>query len=70
VWFESPQRIHAALADLEAVDAQRRCFVLREYTKMHEQQLVTNYGEAGQGSILRPGLCLPSEPMITGDPHP
>ncbi|MBV9278336.1 MAG: 16S rRNA (cytidine(1402)-2'-O)-methyltransferase [Candidatus Eremiobacteraeota bacterium] len=39
VWFESPNRIRAALADLEAVDSSRRCFLLREYTKLHEQQI-------------------------------
>ena len=39
VWYESPQRIIAALADVHAVDADRRVFVLREYTKLHEQQV-------------------------------
>ncbi|MBV9971997.1 MAG: 16S rRNA (cytidine(1402)-2'-O)-methyltransferase [Candidatus Eremiobacteraeota bacterium] len=45
VWFESPQRIRAALRDLEAVDARRRCFILREYTKLHEQQIAGTAGE-------------------------
>ena len=40
VWFESPQRILATLHDLESVAPQRRCFVLREYTKLHEQQIL------------------------------
>ncbi len=40
VWFESPQRIIATLADIERVDPQRRIFVLREYTKLHEQQIL------------------------------
>ncbi len=39
VWYESPQRITATLADIERVDPQRRVFVLREYTKMYEQQI-------------------------------
>lgn len=39
VWYESPQRIHAALADLEAIEPAARAFVLREYTKLHEQQI-------------------------------
>jgi 16S rRNA (cytidine1402-2'-O)-methyltransferase len=39
IWYESPQRIRAALADLDALDASARVFVLREYTKLHEQQL-------------------------------
>ncbi len=45
VWFESPQRIRAALRDLDAVDPKRRCFVLREYTKMHEQQIAGTSSE-------------------------
>lgn len=34
-------------------------------TKMHEEPQVPNYGTAGQGTLLRPGLCLAIEPMIT-----
>ncbi len=40
VWYESPQRIRASLADLEAVDAAARVFLLREYTKHYEEQLL------------------------------
>lgn len=40
VWYESPQRIRAALRDLEAVDAGARVFLLREYTKRYEEQLL------------------------------
>jgi 16S rRNA (cytidine1402-2'-O)-methyltransferase len=39
VWYESPHRIGDALADLAAVDPDVRTFVLREFTKLHEQQL-------------------------------
>jgi 16S rRNA (cytidine1402-2'-O)-methyltransferase len=39
VWYESPHRIGDALADLAAVDPGVRTFVLREFTKLHEQQL-------------------------------
>ena len=39
IWYESPQRIRATLADLAAVDSQARVFLLREYTKRFEQQL-------------------------------
>lgn len=53
VWYESPQRIAAALADIEAVDAQRRVFVLREYTKMHEQQILGTAREAAD-ALLQP----------------
>jgi 16S rRNA (cytidine1402-2'-O)-methyltransferase len=40
LWFESPQRIHEALADLAAVAPDSRVFLVREYTKLHEQQLL------------------------------
>lgn len=39
VWYESPQRIHAALADVAAVEPHARVFLLREYTKKFEEQL-------------------------------
>ncbi len=39
VWYESPHRIGDALADLGAVNPGVRTFVLREFTKVHEQQL-------------------------------
>ncbi len=34
-------------------------------TKMHEEPQVPNWGEAGRGIVLRPGLVLAIEPMIT-----
>ena len=34
-------------------------------TKMHEEPQVPNYGQAGQGPVLRSGLCLAIEPMVT-----
>lgn len=34
-------------------------------TKMHEEPQVPNYGTAGEGMELRPGLVLAVEPMIT-----
>jgi 16S rRNA (cytidine1402-2'-O)-methyltransferase len=40
VWYESPKRICSALADLEAIAPNARVFLLREYTKLHEQQLL------------------------------
>jgi 16S rRNA (cytidine1402-2'-O)-methyltransferase len=39
IWYESPQRIRAALADLAAVAPKARVFLVREYTKIHEEQL-------------------------------
>lgn len=40
VWFETPQRIRATLADLEAAAADAEVFLVREYTKLHEQQAI------------------------------
>ena len=40
IWFESPERIRAALADLAAVAADARVFLVREYTKKFEQQIL------------------------------
>lgn len=34
-------------------------------TKMHEEPQVPNFGPKGQGIVLRPGLVLAVEPMIT-----
>jgi 16S rRNA (cytidine1402-2'-O)-methyltransferase len=40
IWYESPQRIRATLADLAAVAPEAQVFVVREYTKRYEQQLL------------------------------
>jgi 16S rRNA (cytidine1402-2'-O)-methyltransferase len=37
IWYESPRRVRAALADLAAVAPDARVFFVREYTKLHEQ---------------------------------
>lgn len=39
IWYESPHRLRAALNDLEAVAPDARVFLVREYTKLHEEQL-------------------------------
>jgi 16S rRNA (cytidine1402-2'-O)-methyltransferase len=39
IWYEAPQRIRASLADLAEVAPQAHVFVVREYTKLHEQQI-------------------------------
>ncbi|HEX3670079.1 MAG TPA: 16S rRNA (cytidine(1402)-2'-O)-methyltransferase [Candidatus Cybelea sp.] len=39
IWYESPQRIRATLTDLAAVAPDAKLFLVREYTKRHEQQL-------------------------------
>ncbi|MEO9171113.1 MAG: type I methionyl aminopeptidase [Candidatus Baltobacteraceae bacterium] len=38
-------------------------------TQMHEEPQVPNYGTAGAGIVLRPGLVLAIEPMITEGGH-
>jgi 16S rRNA (cytidine1402-2'-O)-methyltransferase len=38
VWYEAPHRIRASLADLAAVAPERRVFLVRELSKLHEQQ--------------------------------
>ncbi len=45
VWYESPHRVRAALADLEAVAPERRVFLVRELSKLHEQQLAGTAAE-------------------------
>lgn len=40
IWYESPQRIAAALADIAYADSHARVFLVREYTKCFEQQIV------------------------------
>lgn len=40
VWYEAPHRIREALADLAAVAPERRVFLVRELSKMYEQQIL------------------------------
>lgn len=40
IWYESPQRIRAALADLAAVAPDCAVFLVREYTKKFEEQIL------------------------------
>ncbi|HZZ65686.1 MAG TPA: 16S rRNA (cytidine(1402)-2'-O)-methyltransferase [Candidatus Baltobacteraceae bacterium] len=39
IWYESPHRVRAALADIAQVDADARVFLLREYTKHFEEHI-------------------------------
>ena len=39
LWYESPRRIRSTLEDLAAVAPDARIFLVREYTKLHEQQV-------------------------------
>ncbi|MDQ6933401.1 MAG: 16S rRNA (cytidine(1402)-2'-O)-methyltransferase [Candidatus Eremiobacteraeota bacterium] len=49
IWYESPQRITAALMDLGSVAPAARVFLLREFTKIHEQQLLGVPAQVLQG---------------------
>ena len=40
IWYESPRRIRSTLADLAAVAPEAQVFIVREYTKLHEQHLL------------------------------
>ncbi len=39
IWYESPRRIRATLEALDEMAADAELFVVREYTKLHEQHL-------------------------------
>ena len=51
------------------------CGVVRDFTghgigsRLHEDPMIPNYGEAGHGPILRKGMTLAIEPMITAGKH-
>ncbi len=73
-------RAGARLGDVSAaiqVYAESRGFnVVREYTghgigrDMHEEPLVPNFGMAGRGTLLKKGMTMALEPMVTiGDWH-
>jgi 16S rRNA (cytidine1402-2'-O)-methyltransferase len=40
IWYEAPHRIRATLTDLAGIAPAARVFLLREFTKLHEQQIV------------------------------
>ena len=55
----------------EYINSQGKYGILREYgghgigTEMHQEPHVLNFGAAGMGPELKPGLALAIEPMIT-----
>ena len=53
IWYESPQRIRATLKDLGEVAADSAVFLVREYTKKFEQQVVGTPGEV-DGALSDP----------------
>lgn len=52
IWYESPQRIVAALADLGAVAPDAQVFLVREYTKRFEQQLLGTPAKVAEGLTM------------------
>lgn len=48
IWYESPQRVRAMLADIATVDPGAQVFLLREYTKRFEEQLLGTAAEVAQ----------------------
>lgn len=40
IWYEAPQRIRATLADVAALASDACIFLVREYTKLYEQQIL------------------------------
>jgi 16S rRNA (cytidine1402-2'-O)-methyltransferase len=49
LWYESPHRIRATLADLAEVAPEARIFLVREFTKLHEQQVLGSPAEVAAG---------------------
>lgn len=39
IWYESPRRLRAGLTDLAQIAPEAELFVVREYTKLHEEHL-------------------------------
>ena len=59
IWYESPHRILAMLDDVAEVDRDAAVFLLREYTKLHEEQL------SGTAQEVRSALAEPVRGEIT-----
>jgi len=65
IWYESPARITALLEDVGHVDPQARVFLLREYTKRYEQQ-VLGTAEQVAAALERP---VRGEIVVVVEPH-
>lgn len=66
----SGNRVGDVSAAIQAFVETKGYFVTREYTghgvgrQMHEGPQVPNYGVAGRGVVLRPGMTIALEPMV------
>jgi 16S rRNA (cytidine1402-2'-O)-methyltransferase len=69
VWFESPQRIVDTLADLATVAPDARVFLVREYTKRFEQQLIGTASDVASGleQPVRGEIAFAIAPYIRAD---
>jgi 16S rRNA (cytidine1402-2'-O)-methyltransferase len=72
VWYEAPHRIRDSLADLAAVAPERRVFLVRELSKLHEQQALGTATEVaaaleepvrGEISFVVEGGSVEAEPV-------
>lgn len=72
VWYESPQRVHALLSDIAAVDPDARVFLVREYTKRYEQQLLGTAEQvaAQLAQPVRGEIALIVQPSAAPAPEP
>lgn len=72
VWYESPQRVHALLADVSEVDPNARVFLVREYTKRYEQQILGTAEEvaAQLAQPVRGEIALVLQPSRAPAPQP
>jgi len=65
-------RLGDVAAAIQAVAEAPGYGVIRKYVghgvgrSLHEAPAVPNYGTPGTGLVLRPGLCIAIEPMVTG----
>lgn len=65
------QRLGTLSATIQQVVEQQGFGVVREFAghgigkKMHEDPEILNYGKAGCGPVIRPGMAFAIEPMIT-----
>ncbi len=69
VVFEAPHRIRAALADLAELAAQRRVFVARELTKLHESLLLGSAAEVAQQLVADDALRGEFVVVVEGPPE-
>lgn len=70
IWYESPQRVRGFLADVDAVDPQARVFLVREYTKRYEQQLLGSAAEVADqlDETVRGEIALVIQPAAASQP--